>query len=156
MKLPCTASQEDVEEFEKGGTPADFKANDNLDYFNFFLKPGEHQPGDLVTNPEAGGCDWSVDEDGVKVPKSWPMTIADCKLGLDQVIKANSGKLADAIRNFHTGAYEAKIILLCALNHLGGHGGEEWGACEHVPTDCKVHQSSFGSYYHDAVFTPRR
>jgi hypothetical protein len=145
-KLTCTASNNDVAAFTDR-SKLYFKAGDNLDYFNFFLKRGTHETLPFTGDDGDPSCNWVVD--GRLIP--WPMTGIDCTLGLDNVERVKNTKLADAIKNLghNRATYNVVDILQCALKVLGGKGGLEGGACNKVvPTECKsraVHK--FGGFY---------
>jgi hypothetical protein len=144
-RLTCTASSSDVAAFTDRSRLY-FKAGDKLDYFNFFLKRGNHQ-----TLPDTGddgdpNCNWVVD--GRKVP--WPMTGIDCTLGLEGVEKSGPKELAKVIKSFgHDNKYNTVNILQCALKVLGGAGGAEGGSCNLViPSECKSNPNhKFGGFY---------
>lgn len=121
-----------------------FEAGDELDYFDFFLEPGSHDV-QQIADPELPNCDWEVD--GVTIP--WPMTAADCSLGLDNVNNAGLTDLASAITNFHSPDYNTVDILGCALGMLGGSGYKEGGVCDFItPTECQSpDEHMFGSFY---------
>ena len=146
-KLTCTANSFDVAAFTNRNKLY-FRAGDNLDYFNFFLKRGTH-----FTLPDTGddgdpNCNWNVD--GRQVP--WPMTGIDCTLGLGNVQKAGVAALSNAIVNLGhntNGLYNKVDILQCALKVLGGRGGVEGGSCNLIlPTECKSQENhKFGGFY---------
>ena len=145
-RLTCTTSSEDVATFPDP-TALYFKAEDNLDFFNFFLARGTHES---VPNPEdenEPGCKWIVD--GQEVP--WPLTGIDCNLSLSSVQQTGPKSLAKAIKNFaHNRHYNRIDTIQCALNILNGAGGgTEGGSCNDViPSECQPSSDhSFGGFY---------
>ena len=153
QKIICTATQDDVEDVD--AQDLYFKANDQLDYFDFFLNRGTHRPG--------RGCTWTVD--GNNVP--WPMTRIDCTFGLSNVenVTGSSSELANVIKNFvhNSTQYDRYDSLQCALNILAGTGNgtldNSGNACAQVlPTECRSqNRHLFGSYFSTlpATDTPR-
>lgn len=141
--LPCTTTADDVAAF-LDTSRLFFDVGDELDYFDFFLEVGTHVTLP-ATDPEAPNCDWTVDGEA----KPWPMTAADCTLGLDNVAANGLANLATAITNFHTPGYNTVDILSCALAMLGGNGFKEGGICDTIaPTECQSpDQHMFGSFY---------
>lgn len=147
--LPCSSCNDDVTRFIQGGTsPFYFKSGDKLDYFSFFLQPGSHTP----SSSSSSGCSWHVDGKS----KSWPLTKADCTLGVDNVEKSGEIALANAIKNFHKPEYVTEDILLCALNILGGAGDAEGGICDTIiPSECQSKgDHKFGAVYDTVSYTP--
>jgi len=145
-KLTCVTSWLDVIRF----TDKDrlyFESGDDLDYFEFFLKPGSHEVLRPIIDPEEPNCDWKVDGQS----KPWPMTAADCTLALDNVEADGLTELAAAITNFHKPGYDVADILGCALGMLSGRGDKEGGVCDLIgPAECQSpNEHSFGSFYSD-------
>lgn len=145
-RLTCTTDSEDVSTFPDP-TLLYFSADDDLDYFDFFLTRGNHKTLRDPDDEDDFICKWVVDDE--EVP--WPMTPIDCTLGLSNVKKAGPKALARVIRNFaHDHDYNRRDILQCALNVLGGEGGgTECGSCDKViPKECKPDPDhKFGGFY---------
>jgi hypothetical protein len=144
--LTCITSSDDVATFPDP-TLLYFEANDNLDFFNFFLAQGTHESVPNTEDEDKPGCKWLVD--GQEVP--WPLTGIDCNLGLSRVQKTGPKSLARVIKNFvHNPHYNRVDILQCALNILGGAGGgTEGGSCNNVtPSECQPDTDhTFGGFY---------
>jgi hypothetical protein len=126
-----------------------------LDYFSFYLRPGVHETGDpklVADDPEVSQCKWTPVDGGGEV--EWPMTAADCSLGLDVVTDlatsdAGLRTLRDVITNFHDTILPVEDILMCALNMLSGHGTKN--DCDNITgatcTEIAENGHMFGAYY---------
>lgn len=129
-KLPAMAGIDDMNELDRYRTTQRiyFKVNDTLDYHQFFLNQGEQVPTpvDQVIDFERENCKWKVN--GTRY--HWPMTRADCVLGLHAVMARENiteglGNLTEAIKSYGHGTITTSTkvdALLYALSILSGDG----------------------------------
>lgn len=109
----------------------DYEVGKNLDYFNFFIARGHHQPytPDEIEDEEGSNCHWTVNGED----KEWPMTQADCTISLDQAVDEGKYEMEAAIRYFHMVSTKEKIlVLLCSLRIMASDGSYPGGACDHI------------------------
>lgn len=133
-------------------------SNKKLDYFSYFLGQGNHKPQRPFTDPELPNCDWLRDNDTSKI--YWPMTIADCELGLQHV--KSHGKslsaLANMISNFATLKDSWTNILPCALAICSGKGLTIVETCPNINLSCipNLKESpKFGGYFNALPAHPK-
>lgn len=96
-------------------------ANEEVDYFKYFLLRGDHQPNLLD-----GSCVWDKGH--------WPLTFLDCNLSHDELVDdvdPNVIKFKNAIERF--GIFPVYNVLRCALSMLGGRGNSS--DCSDIPPD---------------------
>jgi len=143
LKLPCSTTE-----------------GVKLDYFSYFLQPGEHippSPEEILEDPESSDCKWTLCEGE---SREWPLTAIDCTLALDVAQRAvrkfpedeNLRELKNVIKDFHSVAVPPEKVLECSLRMLGGHGDKNdcngiAAACTEIGTNVVPYDHFFGGYY---------